>query len=151
MKLVKINNCFFDDCIKAGVTDEIMQNKGGRPGVLVLKLKYKGNKRNFIVPLRSNISPSTPTNQYFTLPPNTTTKPEYHHGIHYIKLLPIENKYISKYNCENPYYDNLLKIIDCNAKTIVKACQDYLINCESGHKHYMTPDIDGIITKVLDV
>ena len=41
-------------------------------------------------------------------------------------------------------------IIDNNESEIIQACQDYLFECENGNKHFMTPDIDGII-KMLDM
>ena len=37
------------------------------------------------------------------------------------------------------------KIIDDNESDIIQSCQEYLKQCESGNKHFMTPDIDGII------
>ena len=30
-------------------------------------------------------------------------------------------------------------------KEIINACQDYLNKCELGKKHFITPDIDGIL------
>ena len=44
----------------------------------------------------------------------------------------------------------LKNIIDNNESEIIQACQDYLFECENGNKHFMTPDIDGII-KMLDM
>ena len=38
------------------------------------------------------------------------------------------------------------KIIDKNEKTIIKACQDYLNDYESGKRSPLTPDIDSILT-----
>ncbi len=49
-------------------------NKSGRPCVLIVKLKYKGEKHQFVVPLRSNIPANVPKDQYFSLPRNSTTK-----------------------------------------------------------------------------
>lgn len=40
-------------------------------------------------------------------------------------------------------------IIDENEKKIIEECQKYLLECEQGNKHPMTPDIDGILLKVL--
>ena len=60
MKLVKVNQKFYDLCKQYGVADELMENEAGRPGVLLVQLTYKGINRNFVVPLRSNISGKTP-------------------------------------------------------------------------------------------
>ena len=70
MKLVKVNQKFYDLCKQYGVADELMENEAGRPGVLLVQLTYKGINRNFVVPLRSNISGKTPKEQYLSLPPN---------------------------------------------------------------------------------
>ena len=66
MKLVKISNKFFNDCKKNNIHKELMFNEDGRPSVLIVRLKYKGNFHKFVVPLRSNISPTTPKNQYMS-------------------------------------------------------------------------------------
>lgn len=47
---------FFELCERENVQGQLMRTKGGRPGVLILNLKYKNQKRDFVVPLRSNIS-----------------------------------------------------------------------------------------------
>ena len=94
MRLVKISNEFFNKCRENNIHKELMFNEDGRPSVLIVKLKYKEQYHKFVVPLRSNISPKTPKDQYFSLPPNPKTKPYHSHGIHYIKLFPIEDKYV---------------------------------------------------------
>ena len=102
MKLVKISNDFFKECRMNNVHKELMFNEEGRPSVLIAKLKYKEKYHKFVVPLRSNISSKTPKDQYFSLPPNSKTKPHHSHGIHYIKLFPIKNKYIQSYLISEP-------------------------------------------------
>ena len=100
--------------------------KNGRPCVLILKLKYKGKRHKFVVPIRSNISSNTPKKQYFSLPTNSATKTGNRHGLHYIKLFPIDNKYIQKYRIDNNNYMLQIKsIIDKNEKEIVTSCQNY--------------------------
>ena len=99
----------------------------------------------FVVRLRSNISPKTPKNQYFSLPPNPKTKPRHSHGIHYIKLFPIDDRYVQSYLISESFDILVKKIIDDNESGIIQSCQEYLKQCESGNKHFMTPDIDGII------
>lgn len=150
MKLVKISNKFFNDCKKNNIHKELMFNEDGRPSILIVRLKYKGNFHKFVVPLRSNISPTTPKNQYMSLPPNSKTKPHHSHGIHYIKIFPITDKYVQSYLISDPFDLMVKNIIDNNESEIIQACQDYLFECENGNKHFMTPDIDGII-KMLDM
>lgn len=150
MKLVKVKQDFFDLCEKNNVDDQLMKTKDGRPGVLIVKLKYKGKDRDFIVPLRSNIPPKAAQWEYKKLPPNKDTKPGYHHGIHYIKIFPIKKAYIDKYNIDkSPYLLTVKSIIDKSTKEIVDACQNYLLDYEQGNKHKFSVNIDGII-KVLE-
>ena len=71
--------------IKSGVLNEYrkdpeMLQKAKRPCVLIVKLKYRGETYDFAVPLRSNISPSAPKEQYFALPTRPTTKSHHRHG-----------------------------------------------------------------------
>lgn len=147
MKVVKVSKEFFDDCKKHNTYEELLESESGRPCVLIVKLKYRGRYHDFIVPLRSNISASTPDEQYFHLPPNPYTREGCSHGIHYIKLFPIHKKYIRKYRTDNDEYWELIKTkIDKNESEIISACQEYLNECEAGNKHYMTPNIDGILS-----
>lgn len=146
MKLVKVKQEFFDICEQNGVAEQLMKTKDGRPGVLILKLTYKGKQRDFIVPLRSNIPSKAEQWEYKKLPPNKDTKPGFHHGIHYIKIHPINKKYIDKYNIDKSSYLLTVKsIIDKNTKEIVEACQQYLNDYEAGKRHKFSVNIDGII------
>lgn len=150
MKLVKVKQSFFDLCEQNNVADQLMKTKNGRPGVLIVKLTYRGKNRDFIVPLRSNIPPTAEAWEYKKLPPNKDTKPRCRHGIHYIKMFPIKKGYIDKYNIDNNIYLLTIKnIIDKSTKEIVDACQNYLNDYEAGNKHKFSVNIDGII-KVLD-
>ena len=147
MQLVKAGEQFYQECKKHGTDKELLFNKSGRPCVLIVKLKYKGQNHKFVIPLRSNIAANTPTNQYFALPPNSVTKSGNRHGVHYIKLFPIDSKYIQKYRIENNAYMQQVKsILDKNEKDIITACQNYLYECEQGKKNPMTSDIDGIMS-----
>ena len=94
MQLVKGGNQFYQECKIRGTDQELLFNKGGRPCVLIMRLKYKGENHQFVVPLRSNIPSNVTKDQYFSLPPNSTTKAGNRHGVHYIKLFPIDNKYL---------------------------------------------------------
>lgn len=152
MKLVKVSKEFYELCEEKGVSQELLFNEAGRPCVLIVKLTYRGQKRDFVVPLRSNISPYAPKEQFFALPPNTHTKPKHYHGIHYMKIFPISKKYIQKYLIDkNPYYVTLKNIIDANEKEIVNECQKYLEECEKGNKNPITPNIDGIIAMISEL
>ena len=71
MRIVSIADEFFERC----GNDRELMTKRGRPCVLVLRLRYKGKRYDFAIPFRSNISPNTPKNQYFPLPPRPSTKP----------------------------------------------------------------------------
>ena len=150
MKLVKVTQEFFDLCQKNGVDEQLMKTKDGRPGVLILKLTYKGVVRDFIVPLRSNIPSKAEEWEFKKLPPNKDTKSGYHHGIHYIKLFPIKKRYIAKYNIDKSTYLLTVKsIIDKNTKEIVDACQNYLVEYEKGNRHKFSPNIEAIL-EILD-
>ena len=145
--LVKVKESFYNLCSQNSVDEELLFNECGRPCVLLVKLTYKGKDRDFVVPLRSNISARTPASQYLSLPPNPTTRPNHKHGLHYYKLFPIDRIYIDSYQVSgNTYYSGLLQFINRKESEIVRACQDYLKLCEQGKKHFITPDIDGIIS-----
>ena len=145
MKLVKISNEFFNACKRYHVAKELLYNEDGRPSVLIMKLKYKGQYHKFVVPLCSNISPKTPKEQYMSLPPNSKTKSHHAHGIHYIKLFPIKDEYVQTYVISDKFDLMVKKIIDDNERDIIQSCQNYLQKCEAGNRHFMTPNIDGII------
>ena len=146
MKLVKVKDSFYELCRNAGCDDELLFNKDGRPCVLIMQLKYKAKLQNFVVPLRSNITPTTPGIQYFSLPPNNKTLPHHKHGIHYIKLFPITNQYIDMYHIDqDKYLRMIMNIINKNEATIINNTKKYLIDYENGLGHGMTPKIDDII------
>lgn len=146
MNLIKVQKQFFEECKLNHTEKELMLSDHGRPCVLLIKLKYKERYHDFAVPIRSNISKNAPRYQYFSLPPNSSTKNGCVHGIHYIKLFPIHRSYILPYLIEdNVPLLRIKRIIDKHEKEIVNACQQYLYRYENGKKHSMTPDIDGIL------
>lgn len=152
MNLVKVKSNFFKKCKNNGAdkNNQLLHNEAGRPCVLIMKLRYNGQKRNFIVPLKSNITPNTDKNTFFALPPNSRTKPGNFHGIYYVKLFPITKKYVQPYLYKgDDFLTGIVNIIDNNDNTIIKACQDYLDEYEKGNRNAYTPDIDAII-KVLN-
>lgn len=123
--------------------------KDKRPYVLVIRLQYHGQKQDFAVPIRSNIPAAAPKNQYFALPPRPTTKPRNRHGIHYIKMFPVNKKYLRRYRTEGNDFAILIQdIIDRNAKQIITACQEYLTAYEAGERPRFSTDIDLLLTKL---
>ena len=120
--------------------------KYNRPCIVVVRLRYRGKRRDFAVPLRSNIAPNVPKDQYFALPPRPTTKPRHRHGIHYIKMFPIQKRFQKRFRTEgSKYYETLRRIIDANEKRIVLECQAYLDRYEKEGRPQYAVDIDRII------
>ena len=127
MDLVKVHWKFFKDCKSAGADphNQLLHNEAGRPCVLIIKLAYKGKKRDFVVPMKSNIAANTDKNTFFALPPNARTKPGNFHGIYYVKLFPVHRSYIQPYLINgNAYMQNIKSIIDRpdNQREIINAC-----------------------------
>ena len=96
MKIVSISQDFFD--LVEG--DRELMLKHNRPCIVVVRLRFRGKRRDFAVPLRSNIAPNVPKDQYFALPPRPTTRPGCRHGIHYIKMFPITKSYQRRFRTE---------------------------------------------------
>ena len=92
-------------------------NKGkDRPFLIILSLKYKGKKRSFALPFRSNIQVNNNTKgKYFPLPRRHSTKDKHAHGLHYIKILPISKQYYNKFViADNEYNKMLMEYINKN-------------------------------------
>ncbi len=107
MKIVSISQDFFD--LVDG--DRELMLKHNRPCIVVVRLRFRGKRRDFAVPLRSNIAPNVPKDQYFALPPRPTTRPGCRHGIHYIKMFPITKAYQRRFRTEgSAYYETLQRI-----------------------------------------
>ena len=145
MKFVTISSKYYELC-----TDpELLQKGSRRPHVLVLSLIYEGRRANFAVPLRSNIPPSAPKNEYFALPPRATTKPKHRHGLHYIKMFPITKAYQEKFWVgKNESYLLFQKIISEHQKQIVSECQAYLDRYAAGDIPPYAVNIDLIFKKL---
>ncbi len=147
MQLATVSSQFFTECKNHGTDKELFCDKAGRPCVLIINLIYKWQSCAFVVPLRSNISANAPKDQYFALPPNASTQSGKRHGVHYIKMFPIDKKYIQPYKISKSGYLVMLKgILDKNESKIINACQEYLDKYEKGLGSPMTPDIDGILS-----
>lgn len=115
MKIVSISQDFFD--LVDG--DRELMLKHNRPCIVVVRLRFRGKRRDFAVPLRSNIAPNVPKDQYFALSPRPTTRPGCRHGIHYIKMFPITKAYQRRFRTEgSAYYETLQRIIDGNTNAL---------------------------------
>lgn len=68
MKIVSVSQDFFD--LVEG--DRELMLKHNRPCIVVVRLRFRGKRRDFAVPLRSDIAPNVPKDQYFALPPRDT-------------------------------------------------------------------------------
>lgn len=142
VKIVSISQDFFN--LVEG--DRELMLKHNRPCIVVVRLRFRGKRRDFAVPLRSNIAPNVPKNQYFALPPRPTTRPGCRHGIHYIKMFPITKAYQRRFRTEgSAYYETLQRIIDSNTKRIVSECQAYLDRYEREGRPRFAVDIDRIV------
>ena len=146
MKIIKISSSYYSLLEKNKLNDEIEHNEAGRPCILVVKLKYKGSFYNFAVPFRSNISPVTPKDEYFALPPNPKTNSKHHHGIQFIKMFPNDRTQCQKFLIDgNDYLKMISKILDENEHEIIQRCQEYLDKYADAERHRYSPNIDGII------
>ena len=119
MKFITVSQRYFDMC---GDDPELLFRENRRPHLLVLLLRYKGKVSRFAIPLRSNISATTPKEQYFALPPRPSTRTGNHHGIHYIKMFPITKEYQEKFwTGKDSAYILYQEIINKREKEIDKA------------------------------
>ncbi len=145
MKLVTVDPAL----LKKYQTDPEVLQKDSRPYVLIIRLKYKGSKQDFAVPIRSNISSSTPKWQYFPLPPRPSTRPRNRHGIHYIKMFPVSKQYLVRYRTEGNAFATLIQnIINDHSKQIVSECQLYLSEYEKGNRPRYATNIDVLLQQL---
>lgn len=128
MKLTKISRRFFDLC---SFDPEVMQ-KEKRPYLLVLKLRYNGQRQDFAMPLRSNLPNYVPKELYYTLPPRNNTKKNHVHCIHFIKMFPIKREFLQKYHPDEEH-EFIYKFIEKNKKDIINSAQRYLDNYQKGN------------------
>lgn len=146
LTLISINESLLTKYRK--IDKEVME-KSGRPVVLIVRLKYKGRNREFAVPLRSNIAPSVPPEEYFPLPNRSATKPRHHHGLHYIKMFPVEKRFYVRYRTEGNIAAKLcLAFIDKNESKIVENCQAYLSRYEIGIRPNFSTSIDLLLEEL---
>ena len=123
VRLVKLTPFFFRNC---GEDPELL-SKEGRPCVLLLRLRYRGRRLSFAVPLRSNLTSSTPESLYFPLPPNPRTRSGNRHGLHFEKMFPVNGECYQAFRFKsNDYLASLVKYIDRRYDAIVARAQGYL-------------------------
>lgn len=140
MRLVSIADDYVD--LLSSRDREFMQ-KHGRPCVLLVRLRFRGRRHDFAVPLRSNIAPNVPKEQYFALPPRPSTRPRCRHGVHYIKMFPVRRDLVRRFRTEgNAYYEKLVAILDANQSRLVRECQAYLDGYERLGKPRFAVDLD---------
>ena len=143
MKIVTIRT----DLLALYERDREVLKKSGRPCVIVLRLKYKGQNYDFAVPIRSNIPAAAPKDQYFALPPRPTTRPGNRHGLHYIKMFPVTKEYQVYYRTEGNKFATLVQqIVDKNTRRIVSDCQQYLDRYAAGERPPFSTDIDFLLS-----
>ena len=144
MKFVTVSDDFFS--LVSG-DREILHKGSRRPHLLLIKLKYRGQVLDFAVPFRSNIPSAENKMHYFPLPPRSATHQSRRHGLHYIKMMPIDRKYLEKFWIgENDEYITYQKIVSKNIKRIVTECQKYLNEYEQNGRPNYAVDIDRIIS-----
>ena len=150
IKLVAIKKEFFD--IFDFKTEFMLNahNAKDRPCLIILKLSYKGKKHSFALPFRSNIQVNKNTEgTYFPLPKRSTTKDNHAHGLHYIKMFPIDLKYCNKYvPPETKYDDKLIEFIEKNINKIIEGSKKYLSKYENDERENFCTDIDRLLEAI---
>lgn len=142
MKLKRIKEDYYQKIIR--VDFEVLHNKGGRPYVIIMKLNYKGTLQNFAIPLRSNISVSAPRYTFFSLPKRSTTKDDHVHGLHYIKLVLIDNRFLENVEMSDTY-KLYLEIIRKNKERIRNEVPVILEQYGKGIIAKYSTNLDGLI------
>lgn len=148
IEIVSVKKSFFNICNDK----ELLHNDNlKRPYLIILKLKYKGKTLDFAIPFRSNIQPETENWQFYSLPPNNTTKDKHHHGLHFTKMFPINKEYKEKFHTsKNIFFQKIIEAkIKKDLKLIVKKAQKYLNRYET-EKIEFAVKIDEII-KILNL
>lgn len=133
---------YFDDSELLSSTDT---NGNRRPFVIIMRLKYRGEKRNFAIPLRSNIPSYYNSKEYVSLPPRDKTKSNYVHGLHIIKMFPVTKKFFLKYHVSSIQDKLIQAVIDKNFDEVFEKAKSYLNDLENDKPHKYGVDIDNMI------
>ena len=149
MRILKISDKYFE--IFPPEDYELLYNKEGgkkqRPYFVLISLVYKGKRRNFAIPFRSNIPPTAAKSEYFPLPNRPSTRKHFRHGLHFLKMFPADKKFYQKFHIsEDDAFWNLLHgILHKRQSAITKQAQEYLTAYENGSRHVMASKIDEIM------
>jgi len=150
IRLVSIKEDFFN--IFDFPTEIMTKEFGGddRPFLVILRLKYKDETQSFALPFRSNIQVNKNTiGLYYPLPRRKTTKPNHVHGLHYIKMFPINIQYCNKFVLSESNYNKILvEYIEKNISKIVKESQEYLVKYEHGERPLFCTDIEKMVNAI---
>jgi hypothetical protein len=146
LKFASISNSFFELCV---FDQELMNNTNRRPYLIILKLRFRGQKQDFAIPFRSNISSNTPGDQYHALPPRPSTNDFRKHGLHFAKMFPIKKQYLERFRTDgDTYYEMLHAIIERDLSTIIQEAQEYLRRYEEGIVVNYSTNIQGIFSAI---
>jgi len=105
-----------------------------RADVVVLKMKFQGQKIDFAIPWRSNLKKGvTSPKSYFNLPNTTKTQSNHIACLDFHKAFPLPKKnpassYYGKYHVVESKDAYTLLVIDNRKKELIKAFQEYLDN-----------------------
>jgi len=149
LRIVAIKNDFFSDNDLYNIDAELIpntENGHNRPYVIVLRLKFRGKNQDFAIPFRSNIAGHRDKFEYFALPPRKETKPRNIHGLHFIKMFPIDKAYFVKYNYPtgNASATRTKQYIQKNFSRLVTEAQNYINEFENGCRPSFCVDIGKI-------
>lgn len=147
MRIVKINTKVLDRFVN--VDPEVMI-KNNRPYVLIIRLKYKGLRYDFAVPLRTNLVPTISEEFYFELPPSYRTRPGHIRAIQFNKMFPVHRRFTMPYYFgKNKDMKETAQIIKAADKEVIEKGQNYLKNYEEGNIPIFSTDID-LLLETLD-
>ena len=117
--------------------------------MLLLRMRYRGKGLTFAVPLRSNVSPMTPTELFYPLPPGPRTRPTMRHGLHFVKMFPVSKECYQAFRLKpNEYYAGLVRYLDKHYKDIVGRSQEYLDAYARGERPRYAVDIDRMLERL---
>jgi len=153
LRIVSVDDKFFKDNDLYNLDNELIpntENNHNRPYVIVLKLKFRDKYQDFAIPFRSNIAGHRDKFEYFALPPRKETKPKNIHGLHFIKMLPIDSAYFIKYNYPTDSSSATLtkQYIQKNLAKLVIEAQNYINKFEGGCRPSLCVDIGKIYDSI---
>jgi hypothetical protein len=153
LKIVSVKDDFFIENDLRNIESELIpniENGHNRPYVIVIKLNFKGNEQDFAIPFRSNIAGYRDKSEYFALPPRKETKPRNIHGLHFIKMFPINKDYFIRYNypTDNASATLTKNFIEKNFTKLIDEAQNYIDKYEEGYRPQFCVDIGKLYNKI---